>query len=772
MLARLARWSFRRRKVMVFAIWLPLLIGLIAVSGAVGTNFSTSFDLPESESKEVIDVLEAVGSDEDAGDIAQIVFTAEQGTDDPAVVAAMTQLFERVEQLEGVKITSPYSPEGAQFNSVTAPISFAQIAYTMRDQAEWIALADEIQALADDIQVPGLTIEYGGQLFAVFEFPESELLGILAAIIILLVAFGSVLAMGLPIGTALFGLGVGIGIVGLGSNVVSMPEFSSQMTAMIGLGVGIDYALFIVTRYRENLRDGMEPEEATVEAADTAGRAVVFAGITVMISLLGLFVIGIEFVRGLAIAGATGVLMMMFAAITLLPALLGFVQRRIDVTTRAAAISVVLFVGLMLLGIFTGLELGLAALVAVGLSVVLMLASFVGPGKALRTPLPHRHEKPLEEQFWYRWSRSIQRRPWPYFAGGALVLIVLALPLLSIRMGFGDTGNLPEEQTARRAYDLLGTGFGEGSSGPLVLVSTDPAATAETVQSVDAVLAAEPGLAFASPGTQIAEGTWIWQAYPVSSPQDVETTELVERLRGESLPSTGLDVNVGGFTAGSIDFSAYLGKRLPILIGAVLVLSFLLLMAVFRSLLVPLKAVIMNLLSVGAAYGVIVAIFQWGWAKDLFGIGKEGPVEAWAPMMLFAIVFGLSMDYEVFLLSRMKEQFDRTGDNGLAVADGLAATARVITAAALIMVCVFGAFVLGNDRQLKLFGLGMAVAVFVDATIVRMILVPATMELLGNKNWWIPKWIDRILPKIHVEGHAHQHEGAETADGDRQPELV
>jgi RND superfamily putative drug exporter len=552
------------------------------------------------------------------------------------------------------------------------------------------------------------------------------------------------------------------------------------MTAMIGLGVGIDYALFIVTRYRENLRSGMEPEAATVEAVDSSGRAVIFAGITVMISLLGLFVIGIEFVRGLAIAGATGVLMMMFAAVTLLPALLGFAGRRIEVTSRAAAISVTAFVLLMLVGVFTGLSLGVAALAGLGVAVLTMAISFTPAGRALRTPLPPRHDKPREEQFWFRWSRYIQRRPWPAFIGGAAVLIVLALPLFSIRMGFGDTGNLPEEQTARRAYDMLADGFGPGSSGPLVLVSTDPAADAASAAKVDAALSGDAAIAFASPGAEIAPGTWLWQAYPISSPQDEATTQLVERLRDDALPATGIAVMIGGFTAGSIDFSSYLGERLPLLIGAVLVLSFLLLMLVFRSVLVPLKAVIMNLLSVGAAYGVVVAIFQWGWAKDLFGIGKAGPVEAWAPMMLFAIVFGLSMDYEVFLLSRMREEFVRTGDNHIAVADGLAATARVITAAALIMVCVFGAFVLGNDRQLKLFGLGMAVAVAVDATIVRMILVPATMELLGSRNWWMPAWLDRILPRIEVEGHHPEADAAGLDDGDdddrplgdREPQLV
>ena len=389
--------------------------------------------------------------------------------------------------------------------------------------------------------------------------------------------------------------------------------------------------------------------------------------------------------------------------------------------------------------------------------------------------MPHRHEKPREEQFWYRWSHFIQRRPWPPLLIGLAIMLALAMPLFSIRLGFSDTGNLAEEQTARRAYDLIAEGFGPGFSGPLFLASTDPEMTAEGAVVITAALQSDAGIQFASPGFEIAPGTWTWQAYPTTSPQDEATTELVERLRNDVLPATGLDVNIGGSTAGSIDFSSYLADRLPYLIGAVLILSFLLLMAVFRSLLVPLKAVVMNLLSVGAAYGVIVAVFQWGWFGGVFGVGEPGPVEAWAPMMLFAITFGLSMDYEVFLLSRMKEEYDRTGDNATAVADGLAATARVITAAALIMVCVFGAFVLGNDRSLKLFGLGLAVAVFFDATIVRMVLVPSTMELLGDKNWWLPKWLDRIMPHINVEGHRLETELGDQVDdasGERESELV
>jgi RND superfamily putative drug exporter len=365
----------------------------------------------------------------------------------------------------------------------------------------------------------------------------------------------------------------------------------------------------------------------------------------------------------------------------------------------------------------------------------------------------------------------VQRRPWTAFLAGSAVLVILSLPLLDLRLGFGDTGNLPEDYTARKAYDLISDGFGPGYNAPLVLLSDDPAATPALLDAVASTVGADPGVAFVSPPVPAAEGITLWQVYPTTSAQDEATSELVQRLRSEVLPDVGLQVKVGGFNAGSVDFAAYLAGRLPILIGGVLVLSFLLLMLVFRSLLVPLKAVIMNLLSVGAAYGVIVAIFQWGWGKDLIGVGKAGPVEAWAPMMLFAIVFGLSMDYEVFLLSRMKEEYERTGDNASAVADGLAVTARVITAAALIMVCVFAAFVLGVDRQLKLFGLGMAVAVLVDATVVRMVLVPATMELLGARNWWMPRWLDRLLPHLNVEG-THDRVPDDTAGLDDEPELV
>ena len=759
MLARLARFSFRRRWLVLLAIWLPLLVVANAVSGAVGSDYHTSFTLPESQSKDVQDVLESAGNREDSGIPAQIVFTAPQGTNDPAVKTAMEALFAEIAKIPGVAVTSPYSPEGQGFNSAKQPISFAQLSIsTDRTEAQFRDLGKQIRKLGASVSVPGLQVQYGGDVFAEFEFPESELLGVLAAILILLVAFGSVLAMGLPIGTALFGLGVSLAGVALISRLHEMASFSPQMAAMIGLGVGIDYALFIVTRYREHLHLGQSPEDAAVAAVDTSGRAVIFAGLTVMISLLGLMVVGIAFVRGLAIAGAFAVLVMMLAAVTLLPALLGFVGKRIDNTSRAAAIGTAVFVVLALIGVFTGLNIGLALGAALAVAVLVMVVSFLPFGRSLRTPLPHRQVVSRERTFWYRWSRFVQHRPWVGLIAGGLIMVFLALPVFSLRMGFSDNGNLPEKQTARKAYDLLTEGFGPGFSGPLVMVSTDPTVDQAAAEQITAAIAADAGVGLVNPAIPVKAGTWMWQAFPKMAPQDKAATDLVHRLRSTVLPGTGHHVSVGGSTAITVDFSTYLANRLVWLIAAVLVVSFVLLMIVFRSLLVPLKAVAMNLLSVGAAYGVIVAIFQWGWGAGVLGVGKPGPIEAWIPMMLFAITFGLSMDYEVFLLSRMKEEYDRTGDNATAVADGLAVTARVITAAALIMVCVFAAFVLGDNRQLKLFGLGLAIAVFVDATIVRMVLVPSTMELLGARNWWIPKWLDRILPRVNVEGNRGSNE--------------
>ena len=752
MLSRLARGCVRHKMIVVFGIWIPLFIATGAIASTVGSDFRTQMRLPSGEASDVFRLLETV-SKEEAGFDAQIVAKAPQDMTDEQVKTQLTTLFEAVDKIDGIQVVSPYDPavKGQQI-SPDGTIGFARLKVKSGTQEEFKVLSRQIRRLGERALAPHMQLEYGGQIFQNVEFPASEALGILAAIVILVLAFGSVLAMGLPIGTALVGLGLGTSIVGLASNLTEMPDFTSQMVAMIGLGVGIDYALFIVTRYREALKDGLSIEESIVEAIDTSGRAVIFAGITVIISLLGLWIMGLSFVRGLATGAAVGVLMMMIASITLLPALLAMAGHRVNVTSRAAVIALGLVVAGSLGAIITSdVTLLLAGL---GMAAVTYTGSFFI--KAFRVPLAHREPKPIQEGFWYRWSRLIQRRPWPAFLVGVGVLVALTVPLLSIRLGFGDNGNAQPKETVRRAYDLLAEGFGPGSNGPLIVTLEGDAASdpVRLKQLTDAISATnDVQVAFGRP---VRADLALITVVPKGAPQDESTANLVKTLRDEVIPATGLHSRVGGFTAATQDFAYYLGKRLPLLIGAVLVLSFLLLMAVFRSLLVPLKAVIMNLLSIGAAYGVIVAVFQWGWGKNVIGVGKEGPIEAWAPMMLFAIVFGLSMDYEVFLLSRMKEEFDRTGDNGTAVADGLAATARVITAAALIMVCVFSAFVLGDNRQLKLFGLGLASAVFIDATVVRMLLVPATMELLGERNWWLPSWMDRLLPKIDVEGHHHE----------------
>jgi len=749
MLQNLARFCVRRRRQMV-GFWLVLLVALGVAAGSMGSSFSTEFELPKSEANDVQQLLEANSPDR-AGFSGEIVFTSPTGVATDEIKTAMANMFSEVGALSGVTVTSPFDVEG-QINPA-GTTAFASLDVTIRSQTELIKLSEEIQKIGEKVEISNFTIEYGGNIFAEFELPASEAYGLLAAIVILVLAFGSVLAMGLPIGTALIGLGVGTSLVIVLSNLLPMPDFTTSLVAMIGLGVGIDYALFIVTRYREGLENGLSVEDAVVDAVDTSGRAVIFAGITVIISLLGLFLMGLAFARGLAIGAVIGVLLMMIASITLLPSLLAMVKHRIDVTTRAALIALIAFVVFAFVSVVaTSLPIFFAGIAS---AVVITLLSFVV--KPLRKAVPKRVQKAKELTFWYRWSRFIQRRPWTAALAATAILLVLASPLASIRLGFGDNGNAPTDSTVRRAYDMLAEGFGPGFNGPLfITVQGETAANPDALAGFVNRIGTVPGIAFAQGVPASQDGSLsLVIAYPTTAPQDEATTDLIRMLRSDFIPSTGVEAKVGGFTAASVDFADGIGGRMPLLFVGVLSLSFLLLMAVFRSVLVPLKAVIMNLLSIGAAYGVIVAIFQWGWGMNLIGVGKEGPIESWAPMMLFAIVFGLSMDYEVFLLSRVKEEYDRTGDNATAVADGLTATARVITAAALIMVFVFAAFVLGHDRQLKLFGLGLATAVFIDATIVRMVLVPATMELLGNKNWWIPAWLNKLLPKIDVEGHHH-----------------
>ncbi len=534
---------------------------------------------------------------------------------------------------------------------------------------------------------------------------------------------------------------------------------------MIGLGVGIDYALFIVTRYREGLAAGRSPEQATVTAMDTAGRAVVFAGLAVIISLLGMLVIGLAFITGMAIAAAVTVAVTMIAAVSLLPALLGFVRERVEVTRWRALIAAAL-VAVALLGVGLGIPL---LLVGIPLAVLVYLAgAVVAP---LNRLVPRRPQQPREQTLAYRWSRVVQARPWAALIAGSALLIVMALPVLSLRLGFADEGNYPESTTTRRAYDLLAEGFGPGFNGPLLLTAeAGQAADSAAIEPLLAALAAAPGVASvgspipSDPADPTSSAAYLIQVVPTTAPQDQATNDLVKALRRDVVPpavaGTTLAVSVTGSVPVNIDFTKYLAQRLVLFYAAVLTLSFLLLMVVFRSVLVPIKAVIMNLLSIDGAYGIVVAVFQWGWFGGLLGI-DGGPIDPGIPIVMFAIVFGLSMDYEVFLLSRIREEFDRTHDAVGSVADGLASTARVITAAATIMVVIFGSFVLEDDRSAQMFGLGLAVAVLLDATIVRMLLVPAAMELLGEKNWWFPAWLDRVLPRIRIEGQTLESAPAE-----------
>jgi RND superfamily putative drug exporter len=691
MLTRIARTSFRHRR-LVLGAWIAVFFLAVLGGSAIAGSTATQGRLPHTDSQRAYDLL-ARDFPQRHGDEGRIVF-ANIERDQAAANAYLAQ----VARVHGVDSVEPLltSPGG---EVAIAPITIASGTGTHPKQT-----ASDVKNLARPFQHDGMQVEFAGNWFQEGGLPATESFGVLAAIIVLLIAFGSVIAMGLPITTALIGVAISVAGVGIIANVFTTPDFAAQVATMIGIGVGIDYALFIVTRYRDALHRTQSPETAVLEAVNTSGRAVVFAGSTVMVSVLGMFLMGLPFLHGLSVGIALAVAVAVIAALTLLPALLGFVGFNID-RWRVGG-----------------------------------------------------RRKSDRETFWHRWARIVQRNPVPIALAGLVILLVIALPALSLRLGSADASNDPKSSTTHKAYELTAQGFGPGANGPILVVaeSADPGFSADLPQLVSA-LRATPGVASVTDAQVAPTGhAALATLYPTTGPQDKATQRLVHDLRNHVIPAaeagTQMQVHLGGQTASDVDFADVIGRRLPIFIGAVLALSFLLLLIVFRSVLVPLKAVLMNLLSIGAAYGVIVAAFQWGWGSGLLGV-SAAPIEPWVPMMLFAIVFGLSMDYEVFLLSAVREQYDRTHDNGTAVAEGLASTARVITAAALIMVFVFGSFVVSDLRALKLIGLGLAVAVAIDATVVRVVLVPATMELLGDANWWLPRWLGRILPKIRVDEH-------------------
>jgi RND superfamily putative drug exporter len=680
-------------------LWIVGFVVLNGLGSTIGNAYSDNFSGGHSDSIAAFDLLKARFPSR-AGDTADIVFTSPAGVTNPQVQSTMEGLFAQVgpgKVAHVVAIDSPY--QGGGRISADGKIAYATVTFDKQSGDLPAKTAKPLIDAAKKAANPNVKIELSGPVVARALQPKqgaTEGIGILAAVIILFLAFGSFLAMSLPIIAAIFGVGTGLVFVTLLSHLITVPSFAPYIALMIGLGVGIDYALFIVVRYRTGLHDGLDPETANILALTTAGRAVLFAGCTVIISLLGMFVMGINFIYGLSLGAILAVLMVMLASVTLVPAIMGFAGTKLAAKENK-----------------------------------------------------QRHHR---ETMAFRWSRQIQKRPWLMAGLSLAILIALAIPVFSIRLGVADQGNDPTSQTTRRAYDLLAKGFGPGFNGPVLLAADFNAGTDQSSVSTFAnSLRQDPDVAFVvPPRLNPANDAAVITVIPKGAPQDRSTEQLVHRLRSE-ISQRGLSMHVGSVTAIAIDASAHVGARLPLMVAAVILLSFLLLMAVFRSVLVALKAGIMNLLSIGAAYGVIVAIFQWGWLSSVVGIGRPGPIEFWVPMMLFTVLFGLSMDYEVFLLSRVREEYLVTGDNATAVADGLAATARVITAAAAIMIAVFLSFVLGDLRVLKLMGLGLATAIFVDATIVRMVLVPATMELLGNANWWLPRWLDRLVPRISVE---------------------
>jgi RND superfamily putative drug exporter len=735
LLYRLGRASVRRRRLVVFA-WIVGAVAVIALGSLSGGKTSDAFEAPGVESQTALDVLQR-DFPTAAGTSAQLVFATDSGTlSDPAAAAAVNAALADVAEQPHVDSVGSLqrAPDGR--------IAYADVQYDVPSDEIRTAAFDRLTATAATVNRSDVVrMELGGDLPSEAVQPEfggQEFVGLLVAAIVLLFAFGSVIAMGLPIGIALVGLATSLGLITIIASFIDVSSVSPTIAAMIGLGVGIDYALFIVTRHRENLQLGLTVEDAAGRALATAGSAVLFAGITVMIAICGLAIAGIPLVTVMGLTAGLTVAVMVAVALTLLPALLGFAGHKID---------------------------------------------------AVRLPFMRRRvaaaaAPPARESMWHRWGRQVSAHPWRYLAAGVIALALLMAPVFSLRLGMTDNGSMPESITTRRAYDLLADGFGPGFNGPLLLSVELNGASVASLDNLERAVAADPDVAAVAPVQANADGTAaVLRVIPRSSPQDQATTTLIHRLRNDVIPQSmagvpGAAVYVGGQTATFIDISDKVASRLPWFIGAVIVLSVLLLMMVFRSVAVPIKAAVMNLLSIGAAYGVIVAVFQWGWLKGLVGVQETVPIVSFLPMMLFAILFGLSMDYEVFLLSRIREEYLRRHDNDSAVIEGIAATARVITSAALIMISVFIAFVLSADPTIKMFGLGLATAVFIDATVVRIVLVPATMKLLGDWNWWLPKWLDRLLPNLDIEAGAGLPE-PEFEDGhprgaepEREPVLV
>jgi RND superfamily putative drug exporter len=734
---KLARWCFRH-KWATLAAWVVALFALNALHGAAGSAYNDNFKLPHTESAEAINLLEKA-TPRTSGETDQLVFAVTSGkVTDPAVKARAEADFARVAKVPHVAaVVSPYTAQTSKQIAPGGRIAFANVTFDSASNHNQIT-ATQAQHFVKTVQSGsggGVQFQVEGNI-AQAGNPTNQgsslVFGFIAAAIVLFVAFGSFVAMLLPLVTAGVSLGCGIAVVGLLSHALTIANFSTELALLIGLGVGVDYALFIVTRYRQAMLRGASREDAVVESIDTSGRAVLFAGMIVCIAMLGMFVLGVSFLYGVAVAAAVTVAFTVVAALTLLPAMLAVSGRLVLRRKERRAIR--------------------------------------------EGTVTVNDESPA----WARWTAIMNRRPAAFALVAALVMIIIAVPFLGMRLGSADAGTDPASTTTRKAYDLLAKGFGPGYNGPLELVAridnrTQLAGFAKARQAV----ASTPGVVGSTPvhyvkGTAGRPSVATAQIYPKGSPQAASTANLLHSIRGSVIPAatrgTGVQVLVGGTTAIFDDFSHVLASKLPLFIGIVVVLSFLLLMAVFRSIVIPLTAAVMNLLSAGAAFGVLTAVFQNGWGASIIGLNTTGPIEAFLPVLLFPILFGLSMDYEVFLISRIYEEWHRRANNTEAVTHGLAATGRTITAAASIMVLVFGSFVLGGQWIIEMFGVGLASAVLLDALIVRSVLVPSLMILLGDANWKIPGWLDRALPQFNIEGEGARDEQVPAAP--RAPEPV
>lgn len=709
----LARWCFRHR-LLVVAAWLVVLASVGLGNTSLGTRYNEGFSLPGTESSTALELLKNSGLLTQSGDVDTIVIhDPASPVTDADVQTKVVEMLAMVARLASVgSVRSPYTAGGTSQISTDKHTAYATVTFTKQPQ---LLSTSDVQPVVDAgsaLRSSTIRVEFGGYAISKLDgnpASASALIGIVAAAIVLLIAFGSLPATAIPLISAMFALGATIETIGLITHVMSIGSIAPTVATLVGLGVGIDYALFIVTRHRSGLRAGLSPEEATVSALNTAGRAVLFAGGTVAVAMLGLLTLGVSLLTGIGVAAGIAILFAVAAALTLLPAIFALFGSRVL-------------------------------------------------SRRERRPLSSA-TRPADEasRFWASWAALVQGKPLVLSVVATAIMVALVIPAFSLRLGTADQGNGPPASTTRKAYDLLAQGFGPGYNGPLQLVAQAPTAPDKTALAalVD-TLRSTPGVAtVAAAPTPSDSPIAVITLTPTTSPQSAQTATLIDHLRGDIIPpaeaGTGLHVYVGGQTAIFQDFAGVMTGKLPLFITIVVLLGALLLMVAFRSILIPLTAAVMNLLAAGASFGVVVAVFQWGWGSEALSLGRSGPVEAFLPVMLLAILFGLSMDYQVFLVSRMHEEWVKTGDNRRAVRVGQAATGRVITAAAAIMVCVFLAFVLGGQRDIAQFGLGLATAILLDALILRTVLVPATMQLFGKANWWIPDWLDRALPHLSFE---------------------